>query len=215
MISEYLEIINSYILDSNEPMKTSMAETENKMKSLGIKFPKPFIEFYSYFGHNEQVLNAYYEFEKIGDFKIHNDALVFCYGHQKESLIGVLLKEIEKEDPTIKKTFLGYDEWYSECTLSSKFFVNIACWQVINTMPSIAMTRIDEDKFTEKIEEYLKPISEDKSIFLGYDSFSYYNKEKNLLACYLREAEEFYIASEDDSYLYDFEEESGMDLDWL
>lgn len=58
-----------------------------------------------YFGKNKEVLNSYYEFADIQDTIIKNNAFIFCYGHQKESTIGVLLDDLKKEDPPIKKLY--------------------------------------------------------------------------------------------------------------
>ena len=213
MISNYLELISSFLAN---PPRMLIEEIKSKSKDLGITLPKPLVEFYEFFGSNDEVLSSYYEFIKIEDTSFYCNALLFCYGHQRESLIGISLDDMNNnDDPPVSKTFKGYDKWYFESNSASNFLVNMACWQVVNVLPSVASSLIEEKIFREKINTYLNPISKDKSIFLGYDLLSYFSQEKNILACYLRESEEFYVASTDDSFLDAFEKETGFELDWL
>lgn len=213
MISNYLGLISSFL--SNRP-RMLMDEIKNKSKDLGVTLPKPLVEFYEFLGGNDEVLSSYYEFIRIEDISFYRNALLFCYGHQRESLIGITLDDMNNnDDPPVSKTFKGYDKWYFESNTASSFLVNMACWQVVNALPGVSRLLIEEKTLREKINTYLNPIRQDKSIFLGYDLLSYINQEKNILACYLRESEEFYVASTDDSFLDAFEKETGFELDWL
>ncbi len=214
-MKECLEIINSFVDNVNGLSAVSDDEIEEAANGLGVNFPKPFFEFYKLFGNNTEVLNSFFQFERLEDIKKENDAVVFCYEHQAQKTFGILLKDFNKENPPVKFVNAGDSEWCSACMISTSFFVNIACWQVVNSMPSVASIKIVEDKLRRKIEEYLSPISNEKSIALGFNFYSFYNKERKILASYARDLGELYVASEDDCFLNRFESESGLELDWL
>jgi hypothetical protein len=214
-MKECLEIINLFKDNSDGLNKISDNDIEETANRLRVQFPKPFVEFYKIFGNNTEVLKSFFEFERLEDIKIKNDAVIFCYAHQAQKTFGILIKDLNRENPPVKFVNAGDTEWCSACMISTSFFVNIACWQVVNSMPSVASINIAEDKLKCKIQEYLFPISNEKSIALGFNFYSFYNKEKKLLASYARDLGELYVASEDDSFLNKFESESGLELDWL
>lgn len=59
---------------------------------------------------------------------------------------------------------------------------------------------------------YLSRFKE-KSIFLGFNFYTYYSLERKILASYARDLGELYLASEDDHFLREFESEIGMEFD--
>jgi hypothetical protein len=213
-MKECFEIINSFLSNSNKVFQSNIDRLEKVAGQLSISFPPSFTEFYKYFGDNNEVLKAFFNFHCIEDIQISNDAVIFCQGHQTERIFGILLSDINKENPPIKLMDVGDEKWYSACFFSTSFFINMACWQVVNAMPSMAKIKIDENKLKSKIEAYLMPISQEKNVFLGYDFFSYYNHQKKILSSYFKDSGQLFVASKDDVYLNEFESESGLELDW-
>jgi len=213
MISKYLRIITGF--SEKGYCKLDRERILSKSNELDANFPEPMIEFYEFFGNNEEVLNAYYEFENIENIIIQNSGLVFGHTHQHVNLLGIKLEELSNKDPKINRFEKELNHWYAESVFSSGFFTNIACWQVLNTMPSIAKIKISEKELFKKVDGKLYPISEEKIIFKGYDLYSYFNVELGILACYLRQLEEFYIASKNDEIIEKFESDMNWDLDWL
>lgn len=221
---ECLALINSYIIEKDHIKKVSDEEFKQTESRLGIRFPQPLMEFYRIFGNNVDVLNAYFQFERLEDIKIENNAVVFCHGHQAQRTFGILLSDINNENPPlieykgnppVSMMNFGGNEWYSACRLSTSFFVNITCWQVVNFLPSVARVKIVEDKLRSTVEKNLKPISHENSIALGFNFYSFYDRGNKILASYARDLGELYLASEDDCYLKKFKSESKMKLDWL
>lgn len=82
-------------------------------------------------------------------------------------------------------------------------------------MPSIAKLKISEKELLKKVEGKLNPISNEKTIFKGYDLYSYFNIKLGNLGYYLRQSEEFYIASKNEEIIENYESNMNWDLDWL
>lgn len=58
----------------------------------------------------------------------------------------------------------------------------------------------------------LEIISQEKPLYKGYSIYSYFNKEKNLLACYFPSGHLLHVASMEESNLEKFENETGLNL---
>jgi hypothetical protein len=213
-MKECFEVIGSFLGDSSRAFQSNIDRLEEVGGQLSVRFPPPLTEFYRYFGDSNEVLKAFFDFHRIEDIGVSNDAVVFCQGHQTERMFGILLSDINKENPPIKLMDVGDEKWYSACLFSTSFFVNMACWQVVNVMPSMAKIEIDEDKLRSKIGAHLIPISQERNVYLGYDFLSYYNHHRTILSSYPKGSGELFVASKDDVFLDEFESESGLELDW-
>jgi|GEM_PF-5234825 len=214
MISKYLEIAEGFLLKKTEHLSRNIIE--NKANELGVTFPESMIEFYEFFGNNKKVLNSYFSFNNLDEFDIQNDGLIFGYAHQDEFMFGILLDQISHEIPQIHKYPYDRKRWYLESSSCLEFFLNVACWQVLNTMPNVAIADIEEKDLDNALEGKLSIIcKEEPLLYKGYQVYSYYNKEKKILACYLKDIQELYVASNEFSCLESFDDESELGLDWV
>lgn len=214
-MQECLKIIQSLVGRPEKSATALDAEIEKTCKRLEVKLPTPLVEFYTQFGNQAEILHSFFEFEPLEKIRIDNEALIFCHGHQGEKSFGILLSDLGKANPPVKLMRPGENKWFSACIFATSFLVNMAGWQGVNAMPSVAKAAIVEGALKSKMENYLSPISKEKSIFLGFNFYTYYSLERKILASYARDLGELYLASKDDQFLSEFESEIGMEFDWL
>ena len=191
-------------------------ETINdKQQELGVVFPDAMKLFYQYFGNDIEVMNSFYIFDKINDIRIENDALTFGEKHQGMGRLGITLKHLSSNYQAISWYPYNLKEWYSEGSLFPEgFFFNIACWQLINSMDSVAKVHISESELEKLLGDNLKLFTNDKKYIKGCNMISIYGDD--VLGCYLTEDEELYLGSrKGDEVLEDIEECLNLDLDWL
>lgn len=95
-----------------------------------------------------------------------------------------------------------------------KVFFNIACWQLINSMDSVAKVHISESELDSLLGDKLKLFTNEKKYIKGCNMMSIYADD--ILGCYLKEDEELYLGSQKgDSALENIDECLELDIDWL
>lgn len=186
-----------------------------KEKECGVNFPKALKSFYLYFGNDKRVLTSYYEFDEIEDIRIEKNALTFGYNHQRNGRLGITLKNLNSKFQSISWYSYERETWFSEgAVFPESFFFNIACWQVLNTMPSVAKIHVSQIEFEELVDKYFCYFSNEKVYLKGYNVVSIYSND--ILGCYVKDDEELYLGTQkDDEILEDCEEKLNIDLDWL
>lgn len=185
-----------------------------KEKECGVSFPEDLVDFYLYFGNDKRMLSAYYEFDKIDDIEVEDGALQFGYKHQKNGRLGIILDEIGSRLQSVSWCPYGEEEWFVEGMYSKSFFFNIACWQVLNTMPSMVRVHISEKKFDELVSKHFHYFSDEKIYMKGYKIRSIYSGE--ILGCYAKLDEELYLGTwKGDEVLEQCEKKIKLDFDWL
>lgn len=213
MIQDYYEVIQKYVHRNNVKLDEKIIKA--KADTLKCKFPDSMIKFYQHYGLNNEILNSYYNINKIDDVRIEKNALIFGSTHQNSSLLGIKEENLYKINPPINEYVLDLQNWYAECIFADCFFFNIACWQILNQMPIIAKIQISEDKFNNLCNKLFFPICSEKHMRKGYYIISCQNNKQNILMCFLRESDELYMSSFNDVNLEKFEEELQEDFDWL
>lgn len=190
-------------------------ELDNKQKELGIIFPDAMREFYQHFGNDKNVMSSFYIFDNINEIRIENDALTFGEKHQGMGRLGITLKHLSSNFKAISWYDYDMKEWYSEgAVFPESFFFHIACWQLINSMDSVAKVHISEKELSNLIGAELKLFTNEKIYVKGCNMLSVYGED--ILGCYLKEDEELYLGSQKgDAILENIDECLGLDLDWL
>lgn len=210
-ISNYFEIVERFLLKKVEHIDRD--EIVQKAKTLGIIFPESMVEFYEFFGNNSEVLQGYHEFYKLDEIYIKNDILIFGEWHQGQSLFGIPLNQLSNTDPQIFQYVS--DELFNESKSCPSFFLNIACWQVLNTFSDAAYVELADEELSSVLKRRLSPISKEKGICKGsYRIYSYYNEKNSIIACYVADTQELHVASPEFLCLKKFEEQIGLELNW-
>lgn len=188
---------------------------DKKQKELGVIFPDAMKEFYQHFGNDTKVMSSFYIFDNINDIRIENDALTFGEKHQGMGRLGITLKHLLSNFQSISWYDYSTKKWYSEGSVFPEgFFFNIACWQLINSMDSVAKVRISERELDNLLGDKLNIFTNEKKYIKGCNMLSVYGDD--ILGCYLREDEELFLGTpKEDLVLENIEESLKLDLDWL
>lgn len=205
-------------LDDFRNCITDLLETEKiqkKEKECNVSFPEAMIDFYIHFGNDDKILSAYYLFDKIEDIKVEKEALTFGYKHQENGRLGITLEKLNGKFQSISWYSDEYQKWFAEgAVFPQSFFFNIACWQVLNTMPAIVKVNISQVEFEKIVNKHFNYFSEEKVYVKGYNVVAIYSNE--ILGCYVKDNEELYLGTQkDDEIINKCEEELGLDFDWL
>ena len=212
-MNELYNMLDDYRENKNNGI--DLETINDKQQELGVVFPDAMKLFYQYFGNDIEVMNSFYIFDKINDIRIENDALTFGEKHQGMGRLGITLKHLSSNYQAISWHPYNLKEWYSEGSLFPEgFFFNIACWQLINSMDSVAKVHISESELEKLLGDNLKLFTNDKKYIKGCNMIAIYGDD--VLGCYLTEDEELYLGSrKGDEVLEDIEECLNLDLDWL
>lgn len=213
MMEQLFNRLEGFIINKNQ--KVNLDKIIEREKILNCIFPDSMKEFYHYYGENKEILTSYYIFDTLDEICIKNEGLVFGRNHQGINEIGIRKDKLVNADPQISKYVRELEGWYAESVFASSFFFNIACWQVLNQLPAIGVIHTTKEEFLSIVDKRMQFIGEDKRIIGAYDVISCIDKENNILACYLKEAEELYLGAREDEILISFEEKNQLDLDWL
>lgn len=210
MLDKFFKVLDDY--RNNITNHVDISVIEEKQKELKVKFPQAMVEFYIYFGNDEEVLSSFYVFDKVRDIRIEYDAVSFGEKHERYGRLGIQIEDLGTDDEAI--CWYSYDKkkWYLEESEINIFFFNIASWQVLNTMSAVAKVCLPEEEFKQLVGTDLKYLSDDELFLLG-DIIPIYGN--GVLGCYLVDDEELYLGAKEDDILEKYEEVFGLDLDWL
>lgn len=196
------------------PAKVDMSLIEKREEELGVKFPESMKMFYHFFGNDRKMMTSYYFFESLDEIRIENNALMFGYTRRDDGRLGITLEDLQKEKQPVSYYVPSYGMWFSEGAISAtSFFYNVACWKVLNMLPSTARIEFTEREFQLFKNAYLTEFSEDSETIKGYKIQSAYYK--GVLACFRKDDEELYFAAKHDDALYELEDEANLKFDWL
>lgn len=210
MLEKYFKVLDEY--RNNVTGCVDINVIEEKQKELKVEFPLEFVEFYTHFGNDEEVLSSFYIFDKIEDIEIEYDALCFGEKHEGIGRLGILLEDLKSVDEAV--SWYSYDakKWYIEESEIATFLFSVSAWQVLNTMPSLAMLCLSEEEFKNMVGSDLEYLSEEEILMLG-DVIPVVGK--GVLGCYMVETEELYLGAKNDEILEKYDEIFGDELDWL
>lgn len=210
MLEKFLKVLDDY--RDNITSHIDVSVIEEKQKELNVKFPSGMVEFYTHFGNDEEVLSSFYVFDKVKDIRIEYDAVTFGEKHEGLGRFGIQIEDLGTDDEAI--CWYSYDKkkWFMEESETCIFFYNMASWQVLNTMTSIAKVCLSEREFNRLVGRDLKYLSDDELMLLG-DIIPIIGK--GVLGCYLVDDEELYLGAMNDETLEKYEKILGIDLDWL
>lgn len=188
---------------------------DEKQKELGVIFPDAMKEFYKHFGNDKEVMSSFYIFDDLSEIRIENGALTFGEKHEGMGRLGIELKRLSSDYQSISWYYYSMKKWYSEgFVFPEGFFFNIACWQLINSMESVAKVHISQTELDNLVGDKLKLFTNEKKYVQGCNMLSVYGDD--ILGCYLEEDEELYLGSQKgDEVLENIEECLELDLDWL
>lgn len=206
------------LLDNYRENITSEMDLEilnKKQNDLGIVFPDAMREFYQHFGNDRKVMTSFYIFDSINEIRIENEALTFGEKHQGIGRLGITLEHLSSNFKSVSWYDYSLKKWYSEGSVfPESFFFNIACWQLINSMNSVAKVHISEKELYNLLGDKLKLFTNEKKYIKGCNMLSVYGDD--ILGCYLKEDEELYLGSKKgDEILKNIDEYLKLDLDWL
>lgn len=104
---------------------------ENKQNELGVKFPEVMVEFYEYYGNDDNILLSDFELDKVENLVIEDGTLCFGYENQRNKRLGIKLDRLDTKSTSV--SFKGYndDTWVNEDESASTFFFYTACWQLM------------------------------------------------------------------------------------
>lgn len=188
---------------------------QKQEKQCVVSFPEAMFDFYLHFGNDRKVLSSYYIFDEITNVRVENSALTFGYKHQGSARLGITLEKLNGKFQAISWYSTEWEEWFSEgSAFPESFFLNIACWQVLNTMPSIVKIHISQTEFETIVNSHFQYFSKDTVYLEGYNIVSVYSRD--ILGCYVKDNEDLYLGTQkDDEILEECEEKLNLDFDWL
>lgn len=212
-MNKLFDVINTF-----REMQSDVIEYEiinKKQNELNVIFPDAMRKFYHYYGNDNSIMSSFYVFDKIEDIRIENEALTFGKKHQNMGRLGITLKHLSSTLQSISWYDYNMKKWYSEgFVYPESFFLHITCWQLINSMNSVAKVHISECELFGLLGDKLKLFSEEKRYVKGCNMLSLYGNK--ILGCFLKEDEELYLGSnEGDIVIEEIEENFGLDMDWL
>ena len=212
-MNELYKMLDVYRKNVTDEIKPEILD--EKQKELGVEFPEGMKEFFQHFGYDTEVMSSFYVFDRVDEIRIEHDALIFGEKHEGMGRLGITLKHLSSDYQAISWYDYSAKEWYSEGAIFPEaFFFNIACWQLINSMESMAKVRISESELENLLGDKLKLFTDEKKYNMGCDMLSIYGDD--ILGCYLVEDEELYLGSQKgDDVLENIDECLNLDLDWL
>ena len=186
-----------------------------KEKELGINLPEGMRDFYMKFGNDKEVMGSNWKFYSIENVRIQNDALVFGCKPEDTATIGIMMQHLLSPYQAISYYSMSGKKWFSDgFAFPEPFFFHIACWQLVNSMASVAKTIISWEDLQELANGKLSFFSNEKKYIKGNRIVSVYGD--GILGSYFKEDGELYLGTRNgDEVLEELEEELGLDLDWL
>lgn len=168
-------------------------------KRLGAQLPKSLKEFYMIFGEESEFLKCMYDIASPEEIAADNGILVFAKGNQNVCAYGI---ELQSQ----KLVYLDESNNITQTTEQSldDFLLYLTAFQCTEFLPSVGVL---ETKFTDQIEKYMLRLTLAKN-----EGAVYYIDCK---AVGVRCGDEIYICMRSDDDLEEFENSSGLLLDWL
>jgi hypothetical protein len=176
---------------------------------LGTALPPILRRFYVATGQLPAVMRSFHTFVPLHLLEFHQDGLVFCRDHQDQIFWATLRSEVEAEDPPVVQGQRNSSTWYPHSKKTSTFLVNMACWQLVNGMPSVASASL-EPGTVSTLRKHMRVVS----AAFGFDMISFVAVREGLLASALLNIGRVYIAGRTDEALRIIEGATGIELDW-
>lgn len=210
ILEEAFDIINKMIpnieaVDVNDSIK-HINSIENK---LSIKLPKALQKFYARYSENQSILTAFYILNDLDKLIIEDEFLILGYSNEYTERYGICINDLENECINVKVARCGDKSNWLDYEELSSFIINCVTFQAINLLEASVV--LDAKEII--LEEYFKPLY----IIKNKDNkcISYISNTDNILAVYFTAENIIYFGSSTDEILNDFEEQAGIDFDWL
>lgn len=203
ILDEYRNSITDYIVEKD------ILENANE---LNLKFPESMIEFYIHFGNDEEMLSSFHYFYNLQEIMIAKDALIFAEKHEEIGKLAIQLENLGTNHEKVSLFEFSEGIWYVEEKRTDTFFLNMAAWQILNTMYTLTETSVSKEEFDELIGDDLKYICEDEWLMSGAIIPVY---GKGILGCYVVDSEILYLGTKTDETMEEYEEILEMEFDWL
>lgn len=210
MLESYFKILDEYrngITDYID--EKDILENANE---LNLKFPESMIEFYIHFGNDEEMLSSFHYFYNLKEIMIAKDALIFAEKHEEIGKLAIQLENLGTNHEMVSLFEFSEGIWYVEEKRTDTFFLNMAAWQILNTMYTLTETSVSKEEFDELIGNDLKYICEEEWLMSGAIIPVY---GKGILGCYVVDSEILYLGTKTDETMEEYEEILEMDFDWL
>ena len=186
------------IIFCDKPLELSN-EYETAEKRLGVQLPQFLRDFYMIFGEEADLLKCMYDVALPEEMAMDNGILVFAkenqnvcaYGMEMQSQKLVYLNERNNTKETLEQS-------------TEDFLLYLLALQCTEYLPSVGMLDAEDANTLENFMERIT-ISEG-------DGAVYYIVDK---AVGVRAGNEVFICMHNDECLEEFEENSGLMLDWL
>ena len=212
-----LKVLESYfkILDEYRNSITDYIDEKDILENaneLNLKFPESMIEFYIHFGNDEEMLSSFHYFYNLKEIMIAKDALIFAEKHEEIGKLAIQLENLGTNHEKVSLFEFSEGIWYVEEKRTDTFFLNMAAWQILNTMYTLTETSVSKEEFDELIGDDLKYICEDEWLMSGAIIPVY---GKGILGCYVVDSEILYLGTKTDETMEEYEEILEMEFDWL
>ncbi|MCB2362152.1 SMI1/KNR4 family protein [Clostridium estertheticum] len=215
MIKNYFEKIGSNIYGQELPNKgATIKQIEMCEKRLGLSLPVPLKEMYEVFGNDKEIFNAYHSFISLDDLQIIDGAIVFYELIDQYRRYGIMVEDINKDDPKVKLQQENNSSWYFESKSLSEYILNNIFWQGINLMKIKAKIEIKEEDLEKNLQNILYKISEERKLSRG-TKYSYYDKEEKVMATYFHYDQLLILGSNDKNKLKEVENNMQASFEWI
>lgn len=174
-----------------------------------------FLDFYECFQNSKNIRRSYFEIFPFEDIRIEGGGLVFARGHQNNYSLGVELRDLIYDNPLVKYQKMTNGRWFNECASLRSFLFNVAGWQILNLMESVAFIKATDAEIKKMINNVIFNFTTDRTVLLGSNFCTFQNNDNNILASYDVLDKRLYFAANNDDVLNDFEEKQHLQLDWL
>lgn len=215
MIKKYLEKIKTNICDTNLIKNDDiLVEIKKCEQKLNICLPTPLKEMYIVFGNKNNVFNEYHIFYPLDDLRIVDGALVFFElidGYRK---YGILMEDLNEDDPVVSLEEENDDEWCFESESLSEYILNNIFWNSLNLMKFKAKIKIKEENLEKYLKNNLYRLSSEPQFDVA-NKYSYYDKDEKIMATYFYYDQLLVLGSNDKRSLQQLEESMNCKFIWI
>ncbi len=205
-LAELLRVALEKVPETGGLDEARLRATEDR---LGRKLPASLWTFYGVAGQVVPVMESYHAFVSADALRCEGDALILCRGHQSQAAWAIPSLQLHEADPPVVQRDHDSAPWRSHSNACSLFLVNMTCWQLVNSMPSMGSTDIGIGTVS-RLRKRLRVVG----AAFGCDMMSFVNAGRGLLGCALLEQNRLYLSARDDDSLRHLESEVGVELDW-
>jgi hypothetical protein len=176
----------------------------------GLSLPLQLREFYRLLGRNRVAMGAHMRFYSPADLVVERGGLVFCEENQRVYFNAVRVRQLNQDDPPVVQGNDQEEKWYAECRQLSTFLLKSLCWQAISGLPAGGTAKVVR-ALLEKATGVLARVGNAKSYNHELRAYT----DEGLVICTFPKNGALYAASNSDDRLRQFEQDTGVESDWL